>query len=216
MYIDAFIMARAILCILLYFLREFRILIPHFICTQPIATTMYDIRVNKLLFRSIYLSRDLSVIFRIESLRVLRGKISFDPRGRSSSGNNCCNNKVCNYISVVIYISSFFISLSFLILWFRFNLLINQTRNELRILRKEIRFENIYTWLLVTYNNIIFIPIDRSRVNFNEKIKVYDKVGANEKMTQLTYKGLCRWSRIRTEGASTSSVQYILHKVSIN
>lgn len=49
-----------------------------------------------------------------------------------------------------------------------------------------------------------------------KKIKVYDKVGANEKMTQLTYKGLCRWSRIRTEGASTSSVQYILHKVSIN
>lgn len=64
MYVDAFIMARAILCILLYFLRESRILIPHFIYTRPIATTMYDIRVNKLLFRSIYLSRDLSVVFR--------------------------------------------------------------------------------------------------------------------------------------------------------
>lgn len=136
MYVDAFIMARAILCILLYFLRESRILIPHFICTRPIATTMYDIRVNKLLFRSIYLSRDLSVVFRIESPRVLRGKISFDSRERSSSGNNCCNNKVCNYISVVIYISSFFISLSFLVLWFRFN----QTRDELRILWEEIRF----------------------------------------------------------------------------
>lgn len=88
MYVDAFIIARAILCILLYFLRESRILIPHFIYTRPIATTMYDIRVNKLLFRSIYLSRDLSVVFRIESPRVLYGKISIDLRGRSSSGNN--------------------------------------------------------------------------------------------------------------------------------
>lgn len=88
MYVDAFIIARAILCILLYFLRESRILIPHFIYTRPIATTMYDIRVNKLLFRSIYLSRDLSVVFRIESPRMLYGKISIDLRGRSSSGNN--------------------------------------------------------------------------------------------------------------------------------
>lgn len=44
-------------------------------------------------------------------------------------------------------------------------------------------------------------------------MKLYDKVGANEEVTQLTYKALCRWSRIRAEGASTS-VQYILHKVS--
>lgn len=34
------------------------ILIPHFACTRPIAAIMYDIRVNKLLLRSIYLSRD--------------------------------------------------------------------------------------------------------------------------------------------------------------
>lgn len=59
-------------------------------------------------------------------------------------------------------------------------------------------------------------PIDRSRIDSSGEIKVYDKVGANEKVTQLTYKGLCRWSRIRTEGASTSPVQYILHKVSTN
>lgn len=161
MYVDAFIMARAILCILLYFLRESGILIPHFIYTRPIATTMYDIRVNKLLLRSIYLSRDLSVVFRTESPRVLRGKISFDPRGRSSSGNNCCNNKVCNYISVVIYISSLFISLSFLVLWFRFNRRLIKLEMSCG---EEIRFENIYTWLLIIiYNNIIFIPIDRSR-----------------------------------------------------
>lgn len=34
------------------------ILIPHFACTRPIAAIMYDIRVNKLLLRSIYLSKD--------------------------------------------------------------------------------------------------------------------------------------------------------------
>lgn len=42
----------------LAFSSRVTILIPHFACTRPIAAIMYDIRVNKLLLRSIYLSKD--------------------------------------------------------------------------------------------------------------------------------------------------------------